>query len=323
VPGSVSGETYRLYRKKSGDPSYSLLYSTTSAFSYTDSSPDPRTDYSYYVLAEKNGTQSSATSAVTGYRHGEYIYSSHIGSGSSAELYNPRGLHVYGGTIYVVDNGNDRIKMYYTTGVSRGEFGSFSDPRDIVYDSNSLFITDYGTDHIEKYVWFNPTFVYSSTISSSTKIKTPLGLYFYSGSIYLADYTNNVEKYSTSGAWQATWTGTNDARDIVRASDGYFYVTDSGNMSIRKFNSTGTLVDTWDVGTNTQDYICVDDDGYLIISEYHGFDVWTTDGREIQDYSSYGIADGMFNDAEGVDFDSGYLYISDKMNNRIQIFVIN
>ena len=97
-----------------------------------------------------------------------------------------------------------------------------------------------------------------------------------SGNIYVAELDNRVQKFSGNGAYLTQFNI--PARSVAIDSAGNIYAT--VNDSIQKFDSTGTLLNTW---------------------------------------GSTGTENGSFKFPTGIALDSsGNIYVSDMENNRIQ-----
>ena len=166
---------------------------------------------------------------------------------------------------------------------------------------------------------------------------------------FVADTDNNsVQKFSfTTGAWAYTITGAPtpfvSPKDVATETTGKFYVADTGNSRVVKFDSSGSQVwalllptvaagtPTPPVGATPEPYgitvasdntIYVADAGYHRILKYHAND----DGLNPEaSWGEFGSADSstipQFDSPQGMSIDSaGNIYVADTGNNRIQRF---
>ena len=131
------------------------------------------------------------------------------------------------------------------------------------------------------------------------------------GYVYVTDdYNDRIQKFTSSGDFVAEWGiyGTGDGQfsgpwGIAVDNYGNVYVADSQNDRIQKFNSTRTFLGWWGL-----------DD--LNNTGWHG----PSSGRT----GVSGSGPGQFNSPHGITIDSsGYVYVCDAGNDRIQKFTSN
>ncbi|MDD5023840.1 MAG: 6-bladed beta-propeller, partial [Methanoregula sp.] len=124
-------------------------------------------------------------------------------------------------------------------------------------------------------------------------------------------------------------------------SSGNVYVTDSGNVRIQKFNSSGAFLtmwagnggdyfeDPWGIAVDPSNNVFVSDGEIELAGMLHNEEVNQADPHQIlkfnstggylAKYGAFGQGDGQFYGPKGVVADlSGNIYIADSMNNRIQ-----
>jgi DNA-binding beta-propeller fold protein YncE len=123
-----------------------------------------------------------------------------------------------------------------------------------------------------------------------------------SGYVYVTDaeyYSNDrVLKFDSTGGYITTWGTTGYANNdfnlphgIAVDSSGYVYVVNTGNNRVQKFDSTGGYITSW---------------GSLGSSRFG---------------SNSGSGNGQFDNPQGIAVDSsGYVYVVDMDNNRVQRF---
>jgi streptogramin lyase len=176
--------------------------------------------------------------------------------------------------------------------------GQFSGPTGIAFDSSgNIYVADSGNDRIEKFD-SDGNFIAKLGALQSNMFDAPSGIATDSSdNIYFTDRNNHrIQKFDSDGNFITKWGsyGTGDGQfnipwGVAVDSSGYVYVLDSGNNRIQKFDSDGNFITKW---------------------------------------GSYGTGDGQFNLLKywpsGIAVDSsGYVYVTDNGNDRIQKFTSN
>lgn len=225
------------------------------------------------------------------------------GSGDG-QFSNPTGLAIDSSeSIYVVDNGNNRIQKFNLTGEFITKWGS------------------YGTG--------NGQFDYPKGIAVNSQ-----------GEVYVADTNNNcIQKFTSSGTFIKKWGswGWDDGQfvspeGITVDSSGYVYVAGFFNHNIQKFDSNGNFITKWgDMGSSDGLFwrptgVVADYSGNIFVADSLNYRIqkFDSNGNFITKWGSKGSNDGQFNESGGIATDSlGNVYVADAENNRIQKFDSN
>jgi len=270
------------------------------------------------------------------------------GSGSGY-FNNPIGITTDSlGNIFVVDQVNNRVQKFNSSGVYQSQFGTpgsgngqFDFPYGITTDSlDNIYVTDFFNNRVQK---FNSSGVYQSQFgtpgSGNGQFNGPEGISTDSlNNIYVVDTGNSrIQKFSSVGTYTLQWgslgSGNSEfilPQGIVVDSSNKIYVADTSNYRIQKFDSVGMFIIKWGSnGTGDGQF----NSPYDISSDSLG-NVYVTDtvNNRIQKFSSTGVfivkwgsagsGSGYFNNPKGITVNrvNKNIYVSDTGNYRIQKF---
>jgi streptogramin lyase/signal transduction histidine kinase len=168
-------------------------------------------------------------------------------------------------------------------------------------------------------------------------------------SVGLSSITDQGFEYGTTNAYGSTvqfasqpyefalkW-GTQGAGDdqfinptkIVKDASGNFFVLDSGNNRIQKFNASGTYISRFGASGSgngafsSPSDLAIDSSGNLYITDTYNSRIqkFDSNGNYISQWGSLGAGNGQFNAPWGIAIDSSNnVYVADTNNNRIQKF---
>ena len=216
------------------------------------------------------------------------------------------------GDIYVVDQGNNRILQYNSSGgfiASHGEYGSelgqFNSPNSLAFDSfGNIYVTDGGNTRVQK---FNSSFADPTLLDSSScpdgSFTNPIGIAIDgSNNIYVTDV--NTARILIIGGDSSCIKITNEAMaspvGIALSPAGFIVVTDSGANAVRAFNPDGSLLGSVTV-ENTPVGVAVDSSNNIYVSRLFGNDVVKINPIDGSSESIFSISNpiGLSLDASG------------------------
>jgi len=203
------------------------------------------------------------------------------------------------GNIYVIDNNNNRVQ---------------------VFDSSGSYVRKFGTGG-----------------AGDGQFNFPAGLTLdASGNIYVADtYNHRIQKFDNDGNFLLKFgsEGSGDGQfsypwKIVVLGNGDMLVVDRFNNRIQKFDSTGAfLMKFGSAGAGDGQFNGVTDinvygsDIYVVESTNKRVQKFDSAGNFLMKFGTSGSGDGQFNSPSGMWIDAdGYIYVADTVNNRIQKF---
>ena len=273
-------------------------------------------DQNNHRLRKVDSTGTIDTVAGTG----ESGFGGDNGAAATAQLSYPSGVAVDGaGNLYIADSGNHRIRRVDSTGTittvaGTGKYGfggnggpavqaQLNYPAGVAVDeAGNLYIADSGNHSIRK-----------------------------------VDVTGTID--AVAGTGESGFSGDNGAAATAQLSypsgvavdgAGNLYIADTGNVSIRKVDSTGTITTVTDArGYNSSIDVAVDGAGNLYIADTHrirkvdatGTITTVAGASDISSYAGDGGPAGkaLLYSPGGVAVDNaGNLYIADSGNHSIR-----
>jgi len=254
------------------------------------------------------------------------------------------------GNVYVADNNLSKVQEFNSTGTfikllgSEGTGnGQFQMPAGMAIDSSgNIYVAEESNQRIQI---FSSTGAYKTQWEGTQGI---VGIAVNSNGVYFSDpgYEVMVELNSSGGA-VTEWPGSalnpgsgngqfNAPVGVALDSNGNVYVADSGNNRIQVFNSTGTYITQWgSAGSGNGQFnapvgIAVDNSGNVYVTDSGNCRVqeFNNTGAYLAQWGSAGKGNGQFGAANGGNYgmfgiacnNSGYVYVADSSNSRIEMF---
>lgn len=280
------------------------------------------------------------------------------------------------GSLYVSDPLNGRVKRYDANGVLDltwgGGDGMLDDTGDTklfdfcygleIDSSDNLYIADLGVGRFIRYTddgvldtsWLDNGMLRSKKGDGSDRFNAPLTIAACepTGAIYIVDTGNSrIKRILPDGSLDTSWGGGDgiigqkgtggldfDAPSgLAVLSDGVFYVADTNNNRIKRYNLDGSLDTSWGGGDGIIDFsnpcgIALDADENLFVSSRNNNNIkkLTPDGSldtswgggdGIVDSWAEGNAPKSLSNPNGLAIDiEGNLYVADSNNDRIVCF---
>ena len=226
---------------------------------------------------------------------GKYGSAVDTGPAVQAQLRSPAGVAVDGaGNLYIADSGRGRVFKVDSTGTITTVAGGLA-LEDRIGRPTSVAVDNAGNLYIAESL-YNRIFKVDSTgtiatvvgASAQARLRYPTGVAVDNAdNLYIADRNNHrilkVDVTGTidavAGTGESGFSGDNGAAATAQLSypsgvavdgAGNLYIADTGNVSIRKVDSTGTLTTVTDArGYNPSIGVAVDGAGNLYIADTH------------------------------------------------------
>ena len=249
------------------------------------------------------------------------------------------------GHIVVAEYGGNCISVFTPKGVKIGSFGSigtapgkFTNFRGIIVDSeDNIIVMDSGNRRIQKFTSEGKLLTAVGAKGSGPlqfTHPTGVGINSMNDKIYIAEdapnhriqilnkdltFSSYFGRHGTSENGQF-----NNPLGVAFDSTGNLYVADCYNHRVQVFTPEGKFLRKFGVGNkNTLPYsIAIDCNDTMYIADLSNHIlIYTSQGQFLRSFGSTGKADGQLQSPRGVTLDKdGYILVSDRDNNRIQIF---
>jgi DNA-binding beta-propeller fold protein YncE len=252
------------------------------------------------------------------------------------------------GNLLATDAANSNIQVFNkTTGDYISQFGGKGDEDDnfikpegiAVSPEGFIFVADYTTGYIKK---FDENYQWLTTFSNygeapGENIKSEF-MDIYEGLLYMAEAGNHrVDVFDMEGNFKFLFGGKgsepgqmNNPEAAKVNSEGAVYVADLKNDRMQVFSKDGKFLKTWGkTGTAAGEFkapsgVAIDKDDNVYVCEIGNdrVQVFDKDGNFITMWGKKGSGNGEFGNLHGiiVDDSTGWVYVADTENCRIQVF---
>jgi sugar lactone lactonase YvrE len=306
---------------------------------------------------------------------GSGIIGSSDGTGSLASFNNPQGIAIdTDGAIYVADTDNNKIRKITQSGIVStfagngtiglvngiGSIAKFNKPQRLAIDaSHNIYVSDTGNNKIRR-------ITSNQNVTTFASLLNPVGISVdNTGNIFSVTNTYNKVYKITSTGTVTTFAGSGslgfqDGNGISASfwnptaiaidNTNTFYVTDTGNNTIRQINQNADVVSYAGVTSlygfyqsgsnstngyyymNSPNGITISSDGTLYFSQSHNLYKFKTNPTTNLERVNFIAGGGGIGNNEGigalanfkfpkglaVDLSNGYLYVADSGNNKIR-----
>ena len=194
-------------------------------------------------------------------------------------------------------------------------------------DSNEIFVSDICNQRI---VVFNENGEFIRAFGQNT-LKCPNGVLFDNmGRIFVGNrHDNKILVFGQNGEYISTFhnaSSLNEPRGLSFDADGNLIVCDAGNKCVRFFSPNGSIFKTIGSGRLRMPFNCVCHNSKVFVSDRdaHLIKVYSSNGRFLYEFGTYGTGDGELNHPTGLAVDKmGHLLVCSLGNHRVQVFTLD
>ena len=231
--------------------------------------------------------------------------------------------------VYIFDDKDQLVRQFGSNGSNNGQFNR---PQGVAFDiRNHLYVVDCNNNRVQKFnANGNYLLQFGSKGSSNGQLSGPYGITTHNNKVYVADKGNKRISVFTS---QFCFTFGSDRlvnpTDVAVSSNNQLLVADCCNHCICAFTLDGVYLRKFGTpGSNkgqlNSPFLTTDFNGFILVAECgnNRISIFSEDGNCIHCFGSKGSANGLFSDLYGIAVSpNGSIYVSDRGNSRIQIFI--
>ncbi len=238
-------------------------------------------------------------------------------------------------SLWVADDGNDRIQHFSSSGEYLGQFKSCYDPGSVAVNSaGAVYVACSSAQKIEKFNAKGESLKTLATYGSGEgQVHFPLDLSFDSeGNLWVADTENDrVQEFSSedkftksvsTGSWSRPW-------GVSVAPGGEIWVAEPGSHRISVFNQKGEVLHRYgSQGAGEGQFahpsdIEVDPNGYVWVTDAGNgrVELFNEEGNFLGEFGEKGSGDGQFNTQWWLRLavgENGDVWVSDDANHRVE-----
>ena len=252
------------------------------------------------------------------------------------------------GRVYVADYANHRIQVFDTKGNYVTKWGTYGAENGQMHKASALTVVPSGKVYLsDQFNYRVQEFTTNGTFVTTWGTKGEADGQFLhphvpavdsEGNVYVSDRDlANVQKFTSNGEFIMKWSeeGSDDGQlskpeSVVIDSDDNVYVADFGNHRIQKFSKDGEFILKWgskgiaDGEFNGPAGLSIDRNYNIYVTDKNNnrIQVFSANGTFLTKFGSQGNGASQFILPEGigVDMKTGFVYVADTGNFRIQVF---
>lgn len=241
------------------------------------------------------------------------------------------------GTIYVADEGNDRVQIFGPTGVLIGTFGSagagpgeFEDPyyAAVSADGNEVFVADYDNMRIQVFNSLGgflrefPTSFRPNALAQDA-----------SGNLWISDYDNNLLfVYSPTGTQLNSLPldgNLDNPEGVALFPTGGGVVADNDEHRVALFDQSGAFTGAFGtLGTGPGEMagptgVAIAGNGTILVADTlnNRVQYFTSAGQFLGEFGTVGDGPGQFDEPIGIAvLPNGIILVTDRQNERVCLF---
>ena len=196
----------------------------------------------------------------------------------------------------------------------------------IANDSNEIFVSDMNNNRI---VVFNENGEFIRSFGQNS-LNCPNGVHIdNTGRLFVGNrHDNKILVFGQNGEYISTFhnaSSLNEPRGLSFDADGNLIVCDAGNKCVRFFSPNGSIFKTIGSGRLRMPFNCVCHNSKVFVSDRdaHLIKVYSSNGRFLYEFGTYGTGDGELNHPTGLAVDKmGHLLVC-SLGNRVQVFTLD
>ena len=252
------------------------------------------------------------------------------------------------GRVYVADYANHRIQVFDTNGNYITKWGTYGAENGQIHKASALTVVPSGKIYLsDQFNYRIQEFTTNGTFVTTWGTKGEGDGQFLhphvpgvdsEGNVYVSDRDlANVQKFTSNGKFIMKWSEEgpdvgqlSKPESVVIDSNDNVYVADFGNHRIQKFTKDGKFILKWgskgigDGEFNGPAGLSIDrnDNIYVTDRNNNRIQVFSANGTFLTKFGSQGNGASQFilPEGVGVDMKTGFVYVADTGNFRIQVF---